>query len=226
MQFMCIFHGLSDSLYTYSVTSYYVSGAMWCQLQKDLWTPFFAVVLWSMTVSFLTLFLTSLFFSHCCIGCRYLTRLVSAFQVQPVLPTSHFLEEVKTYWEQCQEFTQHGPPASSPIAISAVISMPHFNSYFWFPQFEISFLFLQSLYLLANSYFPICSPFNSREFTTFWRLYVSFKDQLTLTWLMAFFALPWHLVCVFLCHLLLFSEYLCKGLCLSLSCLFHWIIFV
>lgn len=37
---------------------------------------------------------------------------------------------------------------------------------------------LQSLHLLADPNSPICSPFNSREFTIVWKLYLSFKDQL------------------------------------------------
>lgn len=79
VKFMCIFHGLSDSLYTYSMTSYYISGALCSHLQKRPLDYNFAVVLWSMIMSFFILFLTSLFFSRCCIGCGYLPRLVSAF---------------------------------------------------------------------------------------------------------------------------------------------------
>lgn len=44
VQITYVFQGLSDSLYTYTMTSYYVSGALWSQLEKGLWTMFFAVV--------------------------------------------------------------------------------------------------------------------------------------------------------------------------------------
>ena len=83
-----------------------------------------------MMMSFLTLSLTSLFFSHCCIGYRCLTGLFSAFKVS--LPCQHhiFQGRQKPMGNNApftQEFTQHSPPTLSPLAVSAVISMPHFS---------------------------------------------------------------------------------------------------
>lgn len=49
------------------------------------------------------------------------------FKVGLALPTRHFPRAVKTNGEPCQKFPQHSPPTSSPIAVSAVISTPHFS---------------------------------------------------------------------------------------------------
>lgn len=75
MQFIRIllFHGLSDSLYTYSVTSYCVSGASWFDLHKGLWTTLFS----SCPLEYDDIFPYSLFnlffFSYYYLGYRCLT---------------------------------------------------------------------------------------------------------------------------------------------------------
>lgn len=88
----------------------------------DYFFFFFVIVPWSTIMSFLILFLTSLFFSCCCKGCKYLLGFVSAFYIQSALPTPHFPGEGETKWEQCQEFTQHKPSLPTLILLSLVSS--------------------------------------------------------------------------------------------------------
>lgn len=121
------------------VTSYYISGALWTQLQRGLWTTFFALVLWSVIMSFLALFSTSLFFSHCCLGCGCLTQSCICLLTQPGLPTLHISREIKGSWEQCQGLSTV-LLLFSCYCLCCHLHVSTFISSFWYPHLGGSFL--------------------------------------------------------------------------------------
>ena len=113
MQFMCIFHGLSDSLYTYSMTSYYILGAPWSQLPK--WSLHYIFCFFSLKYD--NVFSHSLFNLFVLLTLLHRVHISSLCLLNSACPPNIVScicvgggREVKINWEQCQQFTQHSPP--------------------------------------------------------------------------------------------------------------------